>query len=155
MGNNKSKEMQIWTLEEFNKFFSGLNGQTDKEALFMLLFYSGMRIGEACALTISDFDFKNNTVSISKNYVVSKGNAFIYSTKTDKSKRTIMLPKTVMNKIREYYFQLYDKDNTTRLFSLTEQCYRRYLDKYSEKAGIKKIRLHDLRHPYVKPMTKK
>lgn len=149
MGNNKSKEMQIWSLEEFNKFIAELKGQTDKEALFMLLFYSGMRIGEACALTISDFDFKNNTVSISKNYVVSRGKSFIYTTKTDQSKRTIMLPKTVMNKIREYYFQIYDKDNTTRLFSLTEQCYRRYLDRYSGKAGVKKIRLHDLRHSHA------
>lgn len=149
MGNTKSKEMQIWTPDEFNRFMAELKGQPDKEALYMLLFYSGMRIGEACALTISDFDFENNTVSITKNYVVSKGKEFIYSPKTDKSKRTIMLPTTVMNKIRAYYFQLYDKRPDTRLFSLNEYTYRKCLSLYSEKAGVKRIRLHDLRHSHA------
>lgn len=149
MGNNKSRDMQIWTLEEFNKFMSELKGQVDKEALFLLLFYSGIRIGEACALTISDFNFDNNTVSISKNYVVIKGKEFIHSTKTDGSDRVIKLPPTVMNKIREYYFQLYDKNTTTRLFNLTEQCYRDCLNRNSKKAGVKKIRLHDLRHSHA------
>ena len=30
-----------------------------------------------------------------------------------------------------------------------------YFPKYIQKNGMKKMRFHDLRHPYVKPTTKK
>lgn len=51
----------FWTLEEFNKFITILKDDTKYETLFYLLFYSGMRIGEALALNYADFDFKENT----------------------------------------------------------------------------------------------
>ena len=145
----KSDEMKYWTLDEFNKFMDAIKGMIDKEAFFLLLFYSGMRIGEACALTFEDFDFENNTVSISKNYVVAKGKVYIYDTKTQKSNRTIKIPKIVMNKIREYSFHIFGKNANTRLFDRSEMTYRDCLNRYSAKANVKKIRIHDLRHSHA------
>ena len=141
--------MKYWTVDEFNQFFKALDREIDKEAFFILLFYSGIRIGEACALTYGDFDFTNNTVTINKNYVVAKGKAYIYDTKTQKSNRTIKLPRNVMNKIREYSFHLYGRNANTRLFDRSEVTYRGWLKRYSEKAKIKKIRIHDFRHSHA------
>lgn len=145
----KSEEMEFWTLEEFNRFMQAISGMIDKEAFFLLLFYSGMRIGEACALTFSDFDFQNNTVSINKNYVVVKGTAYIYGTKTKKSTRTIRMPRIVMEKIREYSSHIYGLSASTRLFDRSESKYRECLKRYSVKAHVKTIRIHDLRHSHA------
>lgn len=145
----KTEEMKYWTVDEFNQFFKALDREIDKEAFFILLFYSGIRIGEACALTYGDFDFTNNTVTINKNYVVAKGKAYIYDTKTQKSNRIIKLPRNVMNKIREYSFHLYGRNANTRLFDRSEVTYRGWLKRYSEKAKVKKIRIHDFRHSHA------
>ena len=40
------------------------------KVIFNLLFYSGIREGEMLALTLNDFNFENNTLSINKSYAV-------------------------------------------------------------------------------------
>lgn len=149
MGSAKGKEMEFWTIEEFNKFLETVQFDIEKTTFFMLLFYSGLRIGEAMALTIKDFDFSKNTVTIDKNYTIAGGKKYIGTTKTVKGNRKIALPQTVMNKVKEYYFQMYDKNPANRLFTCHPVTYKDYLDKGSKQAGLKRIRIHDLRHSHA------
>ena len=45
--------------------------------LFTLLFFSGLRLGEALALTWQDIDFLTNTIHITKSVYVNKGVSYI------------------------------------------------------------------------------
>lgn len=149
MGASSKKEMDYWTIGEFKKFISSCNGDIEAEALFTLLFYSGLRIGEATALTIGDFDFTTNMLTVDKNFTNAGGRKYIGPTKTPKGTRSIAIPQFVMNKVKEYYFQLFCKDESARIFIKHTVTYQKKLDKYASKAGVKRIRLHDLRHSHA------
>lgn len=60
-------------------------------ALFRLLAFSGIRIGECLSLYWSDLDFDNQTLDISKSLTKVKGGYEISTTKTFSSNRTISL----------------------------------------------------------------
>ena len=61
----RTRSMNFWTLDQYNRFISLVHNPTAHTAL-QLLFYSGMRFGELLALTPSDIDFTTNTISITK-----------------------------------------------------------------------------------------
>ena len=71
-------------------------------ALFSLLLYSGMRRGEICGLSWSDVDFRNCIIDISKSslYLPGKG-VFEDKTKNTSSMRTIKIPKSIIDILRE------------------------------------------------------
>ena len=59
----RTRSQNFWTLDEFNQIIETVTDPTANIAL-KVLFYSGMRFGELLALTLSDIDFENNTISI-------------------------------------------------------------------------------------------
>ena len=67
------KQLQFWTLDEFNCFINTFEDGSKYHVLFDLLFYSGCRIGEALALTASDIDTANRKISITKTYSGIRG----------------------------------------------------------------------------------
>lgn len=64
---------------------------------FYLAMFSGCRRGELIALTWSDIDFAESTISITKSTCSVKGGTITKSTKTKGSVRTIALPSVVIN----------------------------------------------------------
>ncbi len=50
---------------------------------------------------------------------------------------------------------LYDIKPDERLFTVTKSYLNHEMERGAKQAGVKKIRVHDIRHPYVKPTTKK
>ena len=102
MGKKKAESMQFWTKEEFDTFVKAVSDKPLSKTAFYLFFYSGMREGELLALTLNDFDFDNNTVSITKNYARLGTEDIIQTPKTPKSRRTITLPAEIMKMVREY-----------------------------------------------------
>ena len=97
MGKKNAEGLHFWTVDEFKIFYAAVKDKPISEAIFPLLFYSGMREGEALALTLNDFDFENNTVNINKTYVKHNGQDLIQTPKTPKSKRVITLPESTPN----------------------------------------------------------
>ena len=74
-------------------------------AAFKLLAYSGMRLGEVCALKWKDIDFEKHTISITKTYYNKNYKATDYtllSPKTKKSKRTIAIDATVLDEFEKH-----------------------------------------------------
>nr|WP_229672816.1 tyrosine-type recombinase/integrase [Pullulanibacillus camelliae] len=57
--------------------------------IFMLLAYTGMRIGELCALKWTDINFTEQTISITKTYYNPKNNVKKFSLLTPKTKSSV------------------------------------------------------------------
>ena len=74
--------MDFWTISEFQQFIKTTENDITAKAIFNLFFYSGIKEGELLALTFEDFNFKNNTVSINKNYARINGQDLIQEPKT-------------------------------------------------------------------------
>lgn len=76
--------------------------------LFMLLAYTGLRIGEALALTWEDIDFKQNVVKVSKTLYNPTNNAEKYEflpPKTETSVRVVTMPAHLKKALAEFKFQ--------------------------------------------------
>ena len=121
---------------------------------FQMLYWTGIREGELLALTPADFDFERGTVKISKTYQRLKGQDVITSPKTKKSNRTIQMPDFLCQEMQEFFKMQYGLKKKDRIFSVTKSYLHHEMDRGAKAAGVKRIRIHDLRHPYVKHTTK-
>lgn len=148
IGKKNADEMQFWTLDEFNQFINTIDDPCF-HAAFMTLYFTGMRIGELLALTPTDIDQESCTISINKSRAVVNGKTIISEPKTPKSNRTIMIPPALMEELQAFININYDLRPTDRLFDTTKSSLTRMMQKYSTLAGVKKIRLHDLRHSHA------
>ena len=78
----------------------------------------------------------------------------ITSPKTKKSNRIIKMPKFLCEEMQDYLQMLYGLKKKDRIFTVTKSYLHHEMDRGAKAAGVKRIRIHDLRHPYVKPTTK-
>lgn len=123
---------------------------TTYRMVFELLFYSGCRSGEVLALTVADFDKAAGTISINKNYARLDGKDYILPPKTPKSKRIVTLPEKVSQHLQAYINSMYQPQPGERLFPmLYKNTLGKMLKRTAATAGIKKIRVHDLRHSHA------
>lgn len=148
------KHMNFWTLEEFKSFIKCVDDDL-YYALFMTLYYSGMRKGELLALTWADLDFENNTINIDKNNYSGE----ITTTKTASSTRKIIMPKFVMNALHAIQLERNPKMNYIVFGNFTNAIsptgLRSRYEKYVKIAGVKQIRIHDFRHSHASYLINK
>lgn len=149
MGTEERKEMHFWTLEEYKKFSETMMDKTISFYAFEMLYWCGIREGELLALTPKDFDFKAETVTISKSYQRLKGKDVITTPKTKKSNRTIKMPKFLCEEMQEYIKMFYTAGEDDRIFPVSKSYLHHEMDRGSEEAGVRRIRIHDLRHSHV------
>ncbi|NTW06009.1 MAG: site-specific integrase, partial [Peptococcaceae bacterium] len=149
MGKKNADSMLFWTSDEFNRFIPCVQDKPTSKAAFEILFWTGIRSGELLALTLNDFDFNEMTVSINKNYAKHEGEDLILDTKTPKSKRIITIPKFLCDIVQDYASKRYDYDPDARLFHVSKYYLHHEMDRGSKKAGVKRIRIHDLRHSHA------
>lgn len=116
---------------------------------FELLYWCGIREGELLALTPADFDFENQTVRINKSYQRLKGRDVITSPKTKKSNRVIQMPEFLSEEMEDCMKLFYSLKPTDRLFPVTKHYLSHEMDRGCKAAGVKRIRIHDLRHSHV------
>ena len=74
--------------------------------------------------------------------------------KTKQSVRTIEIPEFLKQEIKQFIEGHYGMPENERLFPIVQEAVQHKMKQNMVKAGVKKIRVHDLRHPYVKPTTK-
>lgn len=160
--------------DELNKLFEAVAG-TKLELPVLLGAFYGLRRSEIVGLKWSAIDFEQNTITIShtvtscnldgKCVIVAKD-----TTKTKSSRRTLPLVPYFHEKLlavkaqqernqklcgrsynREFleYICVDDIGDRFKPNYITSQ-----FPKLLERNGFRKIRFHDLRHPYVKHMTK-
>lgn len=146
MGKSKSKEMLFWTKEEYLKFIEQMKDKPISYYAFQILYWTGIRCGELLALTREDFDLERRLLFVNKTFQVVKGEELITTPKTEKSNRQIDLPEFLCNEIQDYFDSLYKMNPKSRLFNVTKSYLHHEMDRGSKAAGVKRIRVHDLRH---------
>ena len=157
IGHARVKRDVYWTLDEYNAFIDALRDEqlaasnhirrkVDTATLivaFDVLFYMGLRISELLGLTLDSIDLKQKTLTVNKQYHYQ----MFSEPKTKESNRTLPLCKVVHDDLRNLIDRLVDDNPHQRLFeSLNPSNIRRALDSGAKLAGVKRIRLHDLRH---------
>jgi len=149
MGKKKNREMLFWTKEEYLKFADVMMDKPLSFYAFEMLYWCGIREGELLALTPADFDFKKGTVTINKSYQRLNRQDVITTPKTEKSNRTIKMPQFLTDEIQDYLKMLYDVGDNDRMFTVTKSYLHREMDRGAKEAGVKRIRIHDIRHSAV------
>lgn len=156
---------------EKNELLKFLNAAKEADlqtyVIFLVLAYTGIRVGELQALKWKDIDFKNNTINIYKTYYNFNNNVIDYTLLTPKtaaSKREIIVDKTVMKELKKHKAQQSElrlkipswHDDFVFTLSLDHPGYpilRRNIalrmDDAIKKAGIKRITPHGLRHTHT------
>ena len=155
MGKEERKEMLFWTRDEYTKFSEAMMDKPISFFAFEMLYWCGIREGELLALTPADFDFEKQTLRINKSYQRINKQDVITSPKTKKSIRVIQMPNFLCEEMQDYLKQLYGVESDSRIFPISKNYLHREMDRGCKETGVKRIRIHDLRHPYVKPKTKK
>ena len=142
--------MLFWTEQEYRDFSYEIMNKPITFYAFEILYWCGLRIGELLALTPKDFNFNNNTITISKSYQRLNGKDVITPPKTEKGNRVVKMPEFLAVEISEYLKSLYSISDTDRIFSLISKSHiEQQMKTGSAKAGVKRIRIHDLRHSHV------
>ena len=160
--------------DEMQKMFEALRGTKLELPVLVAAFY-GLRRGEVVGLKWDAIDFEQGTISVKRTVtstiIDGKYQEFEQqSAKTKSSLRTLPL----IGSFREYFLQVkeaqelnkqvcgncynYEYDGFVFVDELGERMRVEYLTnafpKFLESHGLRRMRFHDLRHPYVKHTTK-
>lgn len=149
VGKSKADEMNIWTLEEFTAFLDAIIDKPQSYMAFMLLFWTGMRVGELLALTPADIDSENRVIRITKSYQRLKKEDLITEPKTECSRRKITIPEFLVPYIMDYESRIYGLKKNERLFPFTKGFLEHEMKRGVKLSGVKRIRIHDLRHSHA------
>ena len=149
MGKEKTHEMLFWTKAEYLKFAEAVMDKPVSYYAFEVLYWCGLRLGELLALTPADFDFDKKVLHITKSYQRIGTEDVITDPKTPKSIRNVQIPEFLVEEMKDYIASLYGVADDERMFPITKSYLHHEMRLGSQKAGIKKIRIHDLRHSHV------
>lgn len=157
------KQRDCYTLEEAQKFLKFLQFEPLMyQAFFTLAIYGGFRKGELLGLEWKDVDFDSCVISINRTslYSKTKGGSFTDTTKTKSSLRSLKLPASVFDLLRQYKAQqaqdrlkMGDRwKDTDRLFTaydgqpIGNSTPLKWLDEFFERTGLRKVTIHSFRH---------
>lgn len=149
MGKSDNRSIDFWIEDEYQKFISTYDSEGMHYVMFEILFWTGCREGELLALTMNDFNIEKKQMSITKTFYRSEGRDIITEPKTENSVRTIELPDFLIEEITAYYERLYRYPKDERLFPIGAEALQHTMKNHIKKAGVKQIRVHDLRHSHV------
>ena len=105
--------------------------------------------GNKITIEFKDFNFERQELTINKSYQRLNGRDVITTPKTKKSNRTIKMPKFLCEEMQEYIGMLYEIGEDERLFQITKSYLHHEMDRGAKAAGVKRIRIHDLRHSAI------
>lgn len=148
IGADHADEKRFWEPEQFALVLSHVKKEQGRVGLYTL-FWTGLRIGELLALTPADLDFNAKTLSVSKSLKRVNGQYVIGPPKTKKSKRVIPMPDKLSERLRKYVGSLYEVGEHDRIFPGTKNFFHSQMRSACKRAGVEKIRLHDLRHSHA------
>lgn len=173
----RKKEMDVWTLEEAQRFLSA--AATDRlYIVFLLALTTGMRQGEILGLRWKDVDFEKRVISVTQ-ILNHDGKSFDVGAKTLSGQRPVRLDRETMNALARHqkrakedrlkYADVFQDNglvvctrfggpvsprNVNRTFERIVESINAKIDEQRSAAEeteehLKKIRFHDLRHTHV------
>ncbi len=148
LGTNKAGGMLFWTKGEYLRFADAVADKPDSFCAFEVLYWCGLRVGEMLALTPDDVDFVRAVVSVSKSYQRLKGRDVVTDPKTPKSVRTVAMPGFLADELSDW-LQGHPVAHDGRMFPFTKDRMHHEMTRGCKATGVKRIRIHDLRHSHV------
>lgn len=116
---------------------------------FEILHWCGLRCGELLALTPNDIDLKKKTISVTKTYHRIQGKDVTTPPKTPKSVRTIVMSEFLAGGVKDYLRSFKGINPDERIIPVTSSFLHHEMDRGVKRIGVKRIRIHDLRHSHV------
>lgn len=149
---------KVLTKHEWDVLTSALKYRPNDVHIALAL-YTGMRVGEICALQKGDIDFDLRTISVKRtvyrifDYTRGHGTKIVVaSPKTKHSYRTMPIPKILIDPL---YRICKGKENTDYLFGrtfrhpLNTECLCHRFHRLLEELGLRQINFHALRHTFA------
>ena len=149
---------KVYTEKEYKKIIDYIfNNISSKSVGVLLGIYTGMRIGEICALQFNDIDFEENVIHVNK--TIQR----IYNPLDElEPSKIIITPGKTQNSIREIpitdklskILKGIKKDNNFYVLSnskkpIEPRTYRKFYNKLMKEAGVEPIKFHALRHTFA------
>ncbi len=153
--------IQVFTIKEQRLIENAAISFEDSRALGILLcFYTGIRLGELCALKWGDIDFEVGTMSIkrtvsrNKNFQCggSKTALIVGMPKSQKSVRIIPLPNFLLELSNQ--MKMYAENENCYVLSgsndpLDPRTYQKLFKRILKNAGVKDRKFHAIRHTFA------
>lgn len=155
---NKESKLYVLTKREQNKITNYvLENINSKNIGLLISLYSGIRIGELCALRWEDVDFKKNCVTINKTiqrvYIKDKdkniSKVIITTPKTKNANREIPINKDFLEILKKVKSDKNHYILTGNEKYIEPRTYRKYFNKVLDELKIKHFNFHSLRHTFA------
>jgi integrase len=158
----KSAEMRVWAPDQLRAFLEYVR-EDDLYAFWLLVTTTGMRRGELAGLRWADVDLEVGRLAVRQPRVVVGNAPQASEPKTARGRRSLALdPVTVAALRRHRARQLEHKlavgarfQDSGLVFTWPDGSaihplrFSRWFEQHARRAGLPKIRLHDLRHSYA------
>jgi integrase len=157
----KTKEMRVLTKEEQAVFEKYLCTDIDNSKLGILLcLYTGLRVGEICALTWDDISIDNSTLTVNRtvqrvqnigDVASAKTNVLITEPKSIYSNRTIPVPDCLISILDSFKPALSNAYVLTGKmdYFIEPRTYQNRFKFYIAASGIRNANFHSLRHTFA------
>lgn len=143
-------EMTTWTVSELKQFLRSVEGHR-LYAAFVVLATTGMRRGEVLGIQRADVDIARAEVSVRRTVGVVDGRIDIGPPKSASSRRLVALDTTTTGVLADH---LQERAGPLWVFPggdgpLNPASFSTTFDRLVARAGVPRIRVHDLRHTYA------
>lgn len=157
-----TKKIKALTIQQQKKFINAVNEDNKEPYRTMLLLelFTGMRMGEICALSPHSIYFNNSLIEVTRTmtrdaeYKTTLNN----KTKTYAGLRRIKVDKSVMALLKSYtdnyfavneYNLLFTKNGNMISTNQVNSYYKRLIERYNIADNVHKCNQHQLRHTYA------
>ena len=153
-----SKKIYVLTKYEQTKLTNYvLNNRTNRNVGILISLYTGIRIGELCALKWDDIDLKKGFIYISKtiqrvytrNDIDVTSKVVTTSPKTKNANRDIPINKDFLEILKEFKGNKNHYILTNSEEYIEPRAYRKYFNKVLEENKINHFNFHSLRHTFA------
>jgi integrase len=156
-------EHRTWSAEQLARFLGTVAG-TRLEAAFIVLATTGMRRGEALGLRWSDLDLQSGQLAVVQTITTVNDRLVVSPPKTDRSRRSLSIDPDTVRALKDHQRRQAQErlkagkvwDTEADLVFANEiggpihpSTFSGLFETYVRKAGLPRIRLHDLRHSYA------
>ena len=159
----EEKKLHTWNKDQINKFLTTAKDMGRFYEVFYLALNTGMRKGELLGLKWEDVSIENKRINVTRQLVSGEEGLEFKKVKTNSGNRVIPLTNKVVAFLKKLKIQ--QKENKLALGeayhdsdlvlcrengkNIYPRALTRDYDPIIEKAGIPRIRFHDLRHTFA------
>lgn len=163
-----SEEMRVWNKEELTEFLRSTE-QSRYHIAYVILSATGMRLGEALGLKWSDIDFQRSKIKVQRALAYTGKGYEIQRPKTKSGVRNIDVPPNVLKQLLVHKEkQAVEQSKAQELWEandwvvasvlgrpIQQHNIRMQFHKSVQRAGLPRIRMHDLRHTHATLLLEK